>query len=250
VSSDRKNRSMSIELNHIDALIDGLLQKIDSLQFGPPVTHVYNPLIYARANHVAYWRKYGLSRKEVILLGMNPGPWGMAQSGVPFGQVSLVKEWLGIVGSVQQPEKVHAKRPILGLACPRNEVSGQRLWGWAKNRFQTPERFFQRFWVANYCPLVFMEAGGRNRTPDKLPGTEKVPLFAACDNALRQTVQLLQPRCVVGIGTFAAQRAASALKDTPLRIGRITHPSPANPKANRGWDRQIEKELKALGIFI
>jgi single-strand selective monofunctional uracil DNA glycosylase len=104
--------------------------------------------------------------------------------------------------------------------------------------------------VANYCPLAFMEASGRNRTPDKLPKSEKIPLFELCDQALYLTVERLRPRFVIGIGGFAAQRVASALNGMDVTVGRITHPSPANPKANRGWARCIESELEQIGIRL
>jgi single-strand selective monofunctional uracil DNA glycosylase len=124
------------------------------------------------------------------------------------------------------------------------------LWGWARERFGTAQRFFERFWVANYCPLVFMEAGGRNRTPDKLKKDEKIGLFKACDEALVQTVRLLKPNYIIGIGQFAYQRGLSALSGTDISIGRISHPSPANPKANKGWADLIEGELSELGLRI
>lgn len=220
------------------------------MHFGPPTQCVYNPLIYAQAPHHLYWRKYGRAPKEILLLGMNPGPWGMAQTGVPFGDVAMVSEWLGIRAEVDTPAQMHPKRPILGFDCPRGEVSGQRLWGWARRRFGTPERFFQRFFVANYCPLVFMEQSGRNRTPDKLPKNESAPLLAACDEALQRTALLMRPRMVVGIGKFAALQAQRALAHVEVQVGLITHPSPANPKANAGWAELVEQELAQMGIAI
>ncbi len=235
-------------LDSMDQIIKTLLAKLKPLRFGPPVSHVYNPLVYARKSYDRYCQKFGMAPKEVILLGMNPGPWGMAQTGVPFGDVEMVKGWLGIDATVKSPSKPHPKRPVLGFACARKEVSGRRLWSWAKDRWKTPEVFFKRFWVANYCPLVFMEEGGRNRTPDKLPKAEKGPLISACDEALRQTVGILKPRIVVGVGNFAAQQAEKALSGLDVRIGRISHPSPANPKANRGWSALATSELLDLGV--
>jgi single-strand selective monofunctional uracil DNA glycosylase len=233
----------------MEKIIDTLLARLQTISFDIPVKYVYNPLEYAGVSYLRYWQRYGGGKKEVVLLGMNPGPWGMVQTGIPFGDVGMVKGWLGLEGTVRSPRKQHPKRPIAGFQCARGEISGQRLWGWARDRFVEPSRFFRRFWVANYCPLAFMEAGGRNRTPDKLAKDEKKALFAACDEALVRTVELLKPRFVVGIGNFAHQRAVSALSVIDVRIGRITHPSPANPKANRGWAGLIEKELSELGIF-
>lgn len=227
-----------------------LARAIDGLAFGPPVAHVYNPLEYARQTAEQYLDMSGGKRKEVLFLGMNPGPWGMAQTGVPFGTVKLVREWLGIEGPVGRPDHEHPRRPILGFALEREEVSGTRLWGWARDRFGMPERFFERFFVANYCPLVFMEPSGRNRTPDKLPAAEKAELFGHCDRALRRVVDILAPQRVVGIGKFAEDRARAALAGLDVRFGRILHPSPASPAANRGWSRQAEQQLTNLGINI
>ncbi len=223
---------------------------VTRLEFSPPVAYVYDPLEYAWAPHRAYLERYGNGHPEVLLVGMNPGPFGMAQTGVPFGDVTLVREWLGIEAPVARPPREHPKRPVQGFACRRGEVSGQRLWGWARERFGAPQRFFARFFVANYCPLAFMEASGRNLTPDKLPRAEREPLFDCCDLALRRTVERLQPRDVVGIGAFAAQRAQLALADLDVKVGAVPHPSPASPAANRGWAASMDRALAGLGIAL
>lgn len=234
----------------MDRIVDTLLKELDTLHFGPPVSHVYNPLIYARDAYTQYCRRFGRPPKEIILLGMNPGPWGMAQTGIPFGDVVMVRDWLGIRTELLPVAGTHPKRPVEGFACSRREVSGQRLWGWARERFLTPQSFFKRFWVANYCPLIFIESSGRNRTPDKIPKAERDPLIHACDRALRQTVEQLQPAHVIGVGAFAAQSARRALAGLDVRVGRITHPSPANPKANRGWRELVEKEFQGMNIEL
>jgi single-strand selective monofunctional uracil DNA glycosylase len=231
------------------AVSRSLARRVGSLAFGPPVSHVYDPTRYARAGHELYLRRYAKKRTEALLLGMNPGPFGMAQSGIPFGDVVMVREWLEIEAPVHKPRLEHPKRPVEGLDCRRREVSGTRLWGWARERFETPDRFFARFFVWNYCPLCFMEESGRNRTPDKLPAAERKPLFDGCDRALRDLVSLLEPRRVIGVGAFAAARARHALGDR-LPVGTILHPSPASPAANRGWAPQVEKQLRDLGIEI
>lgn len=227
-----------------------LRRAVSPLRFSPPVTHVYNPLDYAWAPHRLYLQRYGRPGVEVLLVGMNPGPWGMAQTGVPFGEVRLVREWLRIEAPVRKPRREHPRRPVLGFACARREVSGQRVWGWAQARFGTPERFFRRFFVWAYCPSSFMERSGRNRTPDKLPAKERAPLFAACDRALRDVTLYLRPRLVVGMGGFATRRAWIALAGLDVRIGQILHPSPQSPAANRGWAPQVEAELRRLQVTL
>ena len=223
---------------------------VDGLEFGSPVSFVYNPLDYARETHEIYLERYGGGPKEAVLVGMNPGPWGMAQTGVPFGEVTAVRDWLGIDGRIGQPGVEHPKRPILGLGCPRSEVSGRRLWGWAAETFETPASFFSRFFIANYCPLQFLEAGGRNLTPDKLSADERRPLYAACDEALVDTIEVLKPAWVIGVGAFAERRARLVLGDDGPRTGRILHPSPASPAANRGWAEAATRQLRDLGVEL
>lgn len=227
-----------------------LCRAVERLRFGPPVAYVYNPLTYAREPCEQYLERYGRGTREVVMFGMNPGPFGMAQTGVPFGDVAMVRDWLGIRASVGKPPREHPKRPVLGFDCTRAEVSGTRLWGWARDRFGTPERFFERFFIVNYIPLAFMEESGRNRTPDKLPASEREPLYAACDAALRAAVESLRPKYVVGVGGFAEKRAKEVLAGRPVTIGCIPHPSPASPQANRGWADLADTALRGIGIRI
>lgn len=227
-----------------------LARACGALRFAPPTAFVYNPLDYAWKPHRLYLERWGGGPREVLLLGMNPGPFGMAQTGVPFGEVSLVRDWLGVSAPVGRPEREHPKRPVQGFACAKSEVSGARLWGWARERFKTPERFFKTFLVLNYCPLAFMDAGGRNLTPDKLPAAERAPLEAACDAALRRLAAFYRPRLVVGVGGFAEARARAALAGAGCAFGTVLHPSPASPAANRGWAAQAEAQLRALGLAL
>ncbi|MDR2093651.1 MAG: single-stranded DNA-binding protein [Azoarcus sp.] len=221
---------------------------VDALRFDTPVSHVYNPLDYAWAPHETYLRRFGDSRKKVVFLGMNPGPFGMVQTGVPFGEVAAVRDWLGIECPVGQPARPNPKRPVEGFACARSEVSGRRLWGLFRERFGTPEAFFADHFVANYCPLAFFDEG-RNLTPDKLPGAEQAALLAACDEHLRALVAALEPEWVIGIGAWAESRAAAALGTGGPRLGRILHPSPASPAANRGWAQAASGQLVELGVW-
>jgi single-strand selective monofunctional uracil DNA glycosylase len=221
---------------------------VERLKFTAPVAFVYNPLVYAWRAHEMYLRRFGGSRKRVVFLGMNPGPFGMAQTGVPFGEVAAVRDWLGIVARIGRPPREHPKRLIEGFACRRSEVSGRRLWGFFAERFGHAEKFFAEHFVANYCPLAFLDVGGRNLTPDKLPASQAAALFAVCDQHLRRVVEILEPEKLIGIGDFAARRAAAVFNRDSLDVCKILHPSPASPAANRGWARVAAGQLKAMGL--
>ncbi len=222
---------------------------VDQMEFSEPVTHIYNPLDYAWPAHEQYLRLAAATPKRVIFLGMNPGPFGMAQTGVPFGEVAAARDWLGINALIGKPTREHPKRPIDGLACTRSEVSGRRLWGLFSERFATPENFFADHFIINHCPLAFMEDTGRNRTPDKLRAAEAAPLMAECDAHLRRVVEILEPEWLIAVGGFAEKSATDALSEIDVRIGKILHPSPASPAANRGWAEQATAQMEAQGVW-
>lgn len=225
-----------------------LSASVEALSFAAPVSHRYNPLAYAWAAHEEYLRRYGASHRKVVFIGMNPGPFGMVQCGVPFGEIAAVRDWMGIETPIGRPAVENPKRPIEGFACTRSEVSGRRLWGLFAERFGTAGAFFAEHFVANYCPLAFFDKG-RNLTPDKLPAAEAQPLYEACDRHLRTLVAALEAQWVIGVGAFAQARAAQALAGVDVRIGRVLHPSPASPAANRGWSEAATAQLESLGIW-
>jgi single-strand selective monofunctional uracil DNA glycosylase len=229
-------------------ITDRLVGDLRLLQFSSPVAYVYNPLVYAREPHLHYLSRYGGGGREAVFVGMNPGPWGMAQTGVPFGEIDIVKNWLGIDGKVDKPQQEHPKKRIEGFRCRRSEVSGRRLWGLFRERCGTPEKFFERFFVVNYCPLLFLDADGRNITPDKLKSGERAPLLAACDSALLRCIEQIGPARVIGVGNFAQERAQEILKESGVRVGKILHPSPASPAANKGWENIVLDQLRDQGI--
>lgn len=226
-----------------------LRTELNRLRFQAPVTHVYNPLDYAWAAHECYLRTYGNGRKRVIFIGMNPGPFGMVQTGVPFGEIAAVRDWLRITAPIGKPPREHPKRPVEGFACQRSEVSGRRLWGLFAQRFGAAERFFAEHYVANYCPLAFFNAEGANVTPDKLGAAQGAALLALCDQHLARVVEILEPEWLIGVGDFALKRAQSVAAQSPVKTGKVLHPSPASPAANRGWAEQATAQLEAQGVW-
>lgn len=216
------------------------------------VPYVYNPLAYAWAPHAEYVERFGSGSPRALLVGMNPGPHGMAQTGVPFGDVGFVREWMGIRAAPAQPARVHPKRPITGFATRRREPSGSRLYGWAQARYGAPERFFADFFVVNYCPLLFFDEAGRNLTPPQLGKRRMEELYAACDAQLEAVVRSLRPERVIGVGAFAEARARLVVErmGSAVTVGSILHPSPASPLANKGWAPQAEAQLRALGVVL
>ena len=170
----------------------------------------------------------------------------------PYGEIELVRDWIGVEAAIGKPPNEHPKRPIQGLECPRSEVSGRRLWGLFAERFETPEAFFADHFVANYCPLAFMERSkyAKNITPDKLPKVERMALETICDRYLLDLIILLKPTYLIGIGKYALKKFQQVVSpDSRYILGSIIHPSPANPQANRNWKEKTQQQLIDLGIW-
>ena len=242
------------KVSPVSSLIDAadqLRRSLRPLSFQEPVAYTYNPLEYAWERHCDYLTRFGSSPARVLFLGMNPGPFGMAQTGVPFGEVSAVRDWMGISGPVNKPQPEHPKRPITGFDCERSEVSGRRLWSLFAERFPAPEDFFAHHFVANYCPLVWMKDTGANLTPDKIPADSMAPVRKACLLHLRQMIKFLRPEYLIGVGAYAEKQLEEATTEigSTFTIGRVLHPSPASPAANRDWNGTATRQMQELGIW-
>eukprot|EP00467_Chlorarachnion_reptans_P023937 CAMPEP_0114538514 /NCGR_PEP_ID=MMETSP0109-20121206/30186_1 /TAXON_ID=29199 /ORGANISM="Chlorarachnion reptans, Strain CCCM449" /LENGTH=321 /DNA_ID=CAMNT_0001722543 /DNA_START=43 /DNA_END=1005 /DNA_ORIENTATION=+ len=196
-------------------IMRSLCEKLESLKFTHSDIIVYNPLHYAGRSAAMYLKRYGeLNGKpgRVLFVGMNPGPWGMVQTGIPFGDVGFVRDWMGIDTPVGQPKVLHPKRQVMGFSINRGEQSGKRFWGLMEETCHTAQCFFSRAFVYNYCPLAFFKGPkGTNLTPDKLRSKDSKPLFEACDGALRSIIFELQPSFVVGVGNFAHKRIQATI---------------------------------------
>ncbi|XP_064161534.1 single-strand-selective monofunctional uracil-DNA glycosylase 1 [Anguilla rostrata] len=228
--------------------LNAVLQR---LTFGRAVRYTYNPLEYAWDVHSRFVNTYCHDEQSVLFLGMNPGPFGMVQTGIPFGDVAVVRDWLEIGGEVRRPPEEHPNRRVLGLACARREVSGTRFWGLFRRLCGEPAAFFRHCFVHNLCPLAFLNAAGKNLTPAELPLAERSALLELCDGGLCQVVRALGVTTVVGVGRVAEQRARRALAAAGMavRVEGLMHPSPRNPQANRGWEAIAEARLAELGVL-
>jgi single-strand selective monofunctional uracil DNA glycosylase len=245
-----KASALSNKLLDAAAELRATLSKLD---FSSVAEWVYDPLDYAWDPYCEYVQRFSRSSVKRVFMGMNPGPWGMAQTGIPFGEVAAVRDWLKITSVAKKPLREHPKRPIEGLACKRSEVSGQRMWGLFRERFGTPQKFFAEHFVINYCPLAFMDAEARNLTPDKFPKAMREPMEQACDRHLVAVLDALQPDDFIGVGGFAETCGKRCVEHLTIkrkpRLSRILHPSPASPAANRNWSGQVVQSLTEAGIW-
>ena len=220
-------------------------QQISRIEKKTIVAHATNPLNYAWQHHEQFLRNWGGLGAKTLLLGMNPGPWGMAQSGVPFGSTDIAKNQLQIKPyKLTTPENAHPKRPIVGLDLARQEISGQRLWSLMFDHYGDGESVFSNIFVVNHCPLLLLGESGKNLTPDNLPISVMKTVLNACDKHLQQVVEIMGIERIIGVGKYAEKRACLAFNADKTGLGttasgrKITisscwHPSPASPLANR-----------------
>lgn len=212
------------------------------------VDYVYNPLKYAWGVHQRYIQISGDGGAKTVMLGMNPGPHGMGQMGIPFAATSMVRNVLGISGiPVEQPSFPHPRRPVIGLEYPREEVSGTRIWGLLSETYGSSDRIFEKVFLVNHCPLMLLDGErGTNVTPDKISGNTARRLLRRCDEHLLEVVDALNADCVIGIGKFAEKRAIKALNGSDVLVKGCWHPSPASPLANRNGGADWRENVRAV----
>ena len=206
-------------------LTDALLKDCKQIDW------IYNPLDYAWTPHKEWIERFSGNGANTLLVGMNPGH-GMGNTGVPFGCPEQVRDFLNITGlEVHQPPRIHPKRIVYGLECPKAEVSGRRIWTTLAEHYGTPEAVSRDLYIVNHCPLWMFNEAGQNITPDKLTGHAAKNLKKICDTHLHTVVLAMGIKRVIGVGRYA-QKQAAALFDE-IEVDWVPHPSPASPFANR-----------------
>ena len=208
----------------------------------------YNPLNYAWDVHEEYLRRMGGSGAKTVVLGMNPGPHGMGQMGIPFAATSVVRDLLGITNiSVKQPDNPDDRRPVIGLEYHKEEVSGTRLWGLLKDQYGDAQTIASRVFLVNHCPLMlFSGPRAANITPDKVGGSTAKALLGRCDEHLVEVVSVLGANRVIGVGKFAESRARAALAEKSIEVIGCWHPSPASPLANRNGGADWRENVRGV----
>lgn len=211
--------------------------------------YIYNPLDYAWNAHSEFIEKYITHKVDTIFLGMNPGPFGMMQTGVPFGEINAVKNYLKIGAHIGKPQNEHPNRPVEGMNIKRSEISGLRFWGMVQDFYPEPSEFFKTNAVFNYCPLGFISSvkTAKNITPESLVKSEREALDRVCLNYLADIVEILEPKYLVGIGKYAEEKLKKVAGSR--FVTSIIHPSPGNPMANNGWKEKTIGKLRELGIW-
>ena len=247
VESDTAHEDIAEQLLSLEKK---LVNEVGKISFNLPVAYVYSPLEYAFNIHTLYVKKYCNTPKKILFLGMNPGPWGMSQTGVPFGEINMVKNWLKISGPVGKPAREQENRKVTGFECKRSEVSGKRLWGLFKELCGTPEKFFKHAYVHNYCPIALMDKKGCNITPAEMKGKEQLTLHSDCDKTLADIIKLLKAEIVIGIGGYAEKRAQLVVKSHNLHVQILCLPHPS-PRAanNKNWNEKATKKLTEFGLL-
>lgn len=231
-----------------------LNERFQELTFNEKVETYYNPLTYALPVHEAYLNKFGNEPKQAFFLGMNPGPWGMAQTGIPFTDPYIARDWMDLPQkSVGTPKNEREDRPVKGWESERKEASGQRLHGYFRRLYGSLESFFEIGIVQNYCPLVMYANDGTNLTPEDLLKDDREKIFKACGPYIEQLLHFYEPEVLVGIGRFGQRRLANVADLSQEEVFYLPHPSPASPIATRNggdyWRNLVKETLEEAGLY-
>lgn len=235
------------------SLENDLVSQLNNLNYGPNVEYIYSPLDYASNLHKVFLKKFLCTSKKVLFLGINPGPWGMCQTGIPFGEVNIVRSYLRVDGEVLTPTNCHPQRPITGLNCHRSEVSGKRLWDlFIELSEGDPYKFFKDCFIHNYFPLALMNNNAKNITPGDLKSEYQKELQEICDKSLSDILTLFHTEIIVAIGKYAEKRSNEVVKKfrlTNIKVVQIPHPSPRSVGTAEKWKKETLVQLKSYNIL-
>ena len=199
--------------------------ELDELKFFPPCFYVYNPLSYCFESFKIYFEYLNTEEEINLFFGINPGPFGMAQTGIPFGDKETVKNYLKIEPKIDIDKipKQHPKKQILGLEVKRVEKSGRIFWGVIKEFYPEKYDFFKSNFVLNFCPLCFLDEQGRNITPKVLRKEDQIALYKILEIFMLKLFKLIKIKKLIAIGdeTFSYLNALN----TKLKIQTIIHPA-------------------------
>ena len=198
--------------------------------------------------HEQYLKRFGEGRKRVVFLGMNPGPFGMVQVGVPFGEVNAVRDWMQISAPVAPPKTPNPSRPVEGFTCQRSEVRVSACGRFFAERYPHAQDFCRPL-CAELLPAGVLRSRAQR---DTRQAPEERNRTALC--RLRCTFRRASTRWRRNGWSASASLpdagASSACPFVPAGEDRHrAHPSPAGPIANRGWAPQAAAQLTALGIW-
>ncbi|KAF7991960.1 hypothetical protein HCN44_010761 [Aphidius gifuensis] len=232
--SDIPNNLLNIELN--------LSINLDKLNYNNPIDYIYCPIIYAKTVHFNYLNKYCRDKKNIMILGMNPGPWGMSQTGVPFGEINIVIDWLKINGHIDKPKRQHEQRQVDGFSCKRSEISGRKFWSLFKKLSNNPDTFFRHCFLRNFFkPTIIIII---------IAGPEQKKLQEFCDQALIEVIKILDVKVIIGVGRFSEQRAKKVVKTAKLstKVLWMIHPSP-RATIGKNWQNLTLDFLKKENLI-
>jgi single-strand selective monofunctional uracil DNA glycosylase len=94
--------------------------------------------------------------------------------------------------------------------------------------------------------MLFKGERATNITPDKISGKNAKELIERCDQHLRELVDIMDIKKVIGVGKYAEKRANIALKSTNVEITSCWHPSPASPLANRNKGKDWRDNIRSV----
>lgn len=204
---------------------------------------IYNPLEYCLDPFIQYLEKGG-EKRDIVFLGMNPGPFGMMQNGIPFGASNFVNNYLNIEKDFdkQKIEKEHPKYKIIGKNIERQEISGTKLWGLIQSFYPDSNTFLENQIVLNYLQLAILDKEkGKNITPDKLNKDVRTKIENICDNQLREILDILESKVLIGVGKYSYDSLLRVKKNE--KVIKINHPSPLNARYFKTWTEDTKKLL-------
>ena len=205
---------------------------------------VWNPQLYG----LPLYRRFAAehlphARGGIVAFGLNPGKYGMAQTGIPFTDVTRAAR-VGI--AIEPPGLAPASlRPF--LKSYRVERSSASVYGLLDEAWGSPREGWRALWAVAPCGLLFLEKDGENVTPADARLARRDDVRELRLRVIRESIAAAKPRGVLLLGQDVARVAAEALAAEDVLV--VDHPVARGP-GRRGpawWAQTVTEAVRKKG---
>jgi len=206
---------------------------------------VWNPALYALDIYQEYLTKFPPEPGAILALGLNPGPYGMAQTGIPFTDCRTASGALGMEMTIpgKAPDDLISRlKKANGKWRGTYERSSLGMYRFLILAWGDIKTAYRNWFVGNPCPLLFLDPERWNVTPADPRLRRMKEVGELRQRAVIGFSEILNPRGIVCFGKDVAKAVGEvAIRQVgPDRVVFYEHPARAVPEK---WAAGLLQEL-------
>ncbi|XP_073819638.1 uncharacterized protein isoform X2 [Musca autumnalis] len=211
---------------------------------------IYNPLDYDAAKiHKDYLKRYLKGPKRVLFVTMNPASHGELQTGIPFGHMPTIREYMKLKSTIIDSPVPHPSED----EEQERENNSIYFWQMIREIFYSQNfflsKFFQQRFVHSFCPLAFIDGEKQFVTLENLPDkTYRKEVTKACVHILEKQLKLLQPDMVIVMGGYVHGNMQRSKYCKTKLLPQIPNPWSMSQSMDT-WKKNLKEFIMQHNVF-